>query len=142
MWTPLLALILAGPAQAQPILAVTDEIVPAVLIPHEATATVAPDGTFTLVLLPEQPWTVAEVRVRGAGAVLLGAADGSSPVEVSGVLDQVGALHVTMMTVSPDSHGVSWSFSVDPELLPVSSPTVATTNPPRRGFWPWQWGRQ
>lgn len=142
MWTPLLLALLAAPAQAQPLLLSPDQVVDPVLVPHEATATMAADGSFTLVLLPEQAWTQAELSIGGGGSVDLGPADGSAPVVIDGVVDQVGRLYLELATVSTDSHGVSWTFSVDPELLPVQSPELARGERSRRGFWPWQWGRQ
>lgn len=100
--------------------------------PLEASATLAADGSFTLVLLPEQAWTVAELSVRGDGAYDLGPSDGNDLVEVAGVLDGIGPLWVELVAVTPDAQGVSWSFEVQPELLPVAPPELGPATDGKR----------
>jgi len=97
--------------------------------PLEASATLAPDGSYTLVMLPEGPWSQASLSVSGDGSFELGPTDGSAPVEVQGVRDQQGPLWVQLDAVTPDDHGISWSFEVQPELLPTPAPDM----PPRAG---------
>ena len=92
--------------------------------PLEASATLAPDGTFTLMLIPEGPWTQASLSVSGDGSFDLGPADASAPVEIQGVRDDLGPLQVQLDAVLPDAHGVSWSFEVQPELLPTPAPPM------------------
>jgi len=130
-------LFLVGLAHAAPLAPVLP-VVDADLPPHEASATISADGSFTLVLLPERPWTAAEVSVRGAQSIDLGATDGSAPIEVSGVVDAVGTLSIELWVVTPEAHGVAWTFSVDPELLPIEPPVMAPAAERRRGWWPFR----
>lgn len=118
--------LVAAPARANP-----DPDLPAALAwdpahtPLEASATLAADGTFTLHLLPEQAWTSAELTVSGDGSHALGPADGTAPVTVAGVRDGLGPIQVDLVAVTADLKGVSWSFEVQPELLPVAAPESA-----------------
>lgn len=100
--------------------------------PLEASATLASDGSFTLLLRPDQAWSQAELTVGGDGFHDLGPADGTAPIEVAGVVDELGPLRVELAAVTPQQHGVSWSFQVQPELLPVAAPPVELTDLGRR----------
>jgi len=100
--------------------------------PLEASATLASDGSFTLLLRPDQAWSQAELTVGGDGFHDLGPSDGTAPVQVAGVVDGVGPLWVELAAVTPQQHGVSWSFQVQPELLPVAAPPVDLTDVGRR----------
>lgn len=97
--------------------------------PLEASATLSADGAFTLLLLPGTPWKAAELTVSGDGSHDLGPSDGTAPVEVAGVREGLGPIRVELVAVTPDDHGVSWSFEVQPELLPVQAPA----SPPAEG---------
>ena len=133
MWSLVFALALAGPsAQAA---AAAD---PFDAVPFDATATISPDGRWTLVLIPGESWSAAELTVRGAGSFDLGAQDGTRPIEVSGLLDGAGTLYVDLSLVTGASRGVSWSFPVEPELLPTAPPESARSADRRRGFWPFR----
>lgn len=91
----------------------------------EVLATLAADGSYTIRLVPQGPWTEAELTVSGDGSHELAAVDGASPVLVEGVRDGMGPIGLTLAVVTPDRRGVSWSFTVEPELLPVKAPSAA-----------------
>lgn len=100
--------------------------------PLEATATMGTDGRYTLRLLPGMAWTAAEVSVSGGGSQDLGPSDGSAPVEVRGIRDGVGALKVELLAQTPDRRGVSWSFEVQPVVLPATRPPREEVLPAER----------
>ena len=131
------ALLAAAPSLLSPALATTSEA-PASLAwdpahtPLEASATLAADGTFTLLLLPDQPWKAAELTISGDGSHDLGPSDGTAPVEIAGVRDGLGPLWVELVVVTADDHGVSWSFEVQPELVPVRAPASSPAEGKKR----------
>ncbi len=135
MW-PLILVAAAAANPYDPVFAAPQVPVP----PHEATATISADGQYTLILLPELAWSAAELSVEGAGSMELGPAADGGRVEVSGVLDRTGTLVVELMAVTPDAQGVSWSFEVEPELLPVAPPDRLPAADKKRGFWPFRSG--
>lgn len=85
-------------------------------------ATLAPDGRYTLVIRADTAWEAAELTVRGDHSMDLGAAEAGAPVHVEGWTTARGPLGLALVAVTPETRGVAWSFSVDPELVPMASP--------------------
>ena len=96
----------------------------ALAAPPTATATIAPDGAYTLILHPPVSWSEAEVSVAGAHAVDLGPADVGEPVQLEGSLSTPGVLWVTLQATTAESEGTTWVFAVDPEFIPMASPEL------------------
>jgi hypothetical protein len=103
-----------------------------------AHATLASDGTYTLVLQPERAWSEAEVTVADDGAQDLGPAGEDEHVTLEGVIASTGPLRVTVHAATPDAAGYTWTFEVVPEEIPVSLPQVEADLAPdaRRRIWP------
>ena len=103
--------------------------------PPLSHATLAPDGTYSLIVQPDTAWAAAEVSVDDDAAWAVGPVEAEMPVRVDGVTSGTGPLHVTVQAATVDDHGVTWSFDVDPELVPVASPHLDRAAGPRRhGF--------
>lgn len=90
----------------------------------EAEAMISPDGAFVLRLSPAQSWTSAEVSVVGATGEDVGAREAGAAFSVEGDLETPGTLWVTVNAALGDAHGVSWVFSVDPQVVPMKSPRM------------------
>jgi hypothetical protein len=107
-----------------------------------ATATLAEDGTYTLVLQPERAWTEAEVTVADDGAQDLGPAAEDEPVRLEGRIESRGPLRVTVNAATADSVGYTWRFEVVPDLVPVEMPSVEADLEPARSRRKWPFGRR
>lgn len=103
-----------------------------------AHATLASDGTYTLVLQPARAWAEAEITVADDGAQDLGPASEDEPVTLEGVIASTGPLRVTVHAATPDHAGYTWTFEVVPDSVPVALPTVEADLEPenRRRVWP------
>ncbi len=97
-------------------------------------ATRSPDGSWLLVLAPAGGWNSAELSVRGSDSVDLGPVRGGDQVRVEGQGEAGGPLHVTLQATTGEGAGVTWRFAVDPESVPVRSPT-SDRAPGRAGRW-------
>ena len=90
--------------------------------PPVAQATLAPDGQYDLVLQPPRGWEEAEITVGGGEAHDVGAVDLDEPLRLEGVTSAKGELSVTVQAVDGSDHGITWIFTVVPELVPLGSP--------------------
>ncbi|MEC7947923.1 MAG: hypothetical protein VX265_10170 [Myxococcota bacterium] len=111
---------------------------PAVASTPRAHATLASDGSYTLVIQSGRAWTEAEVTVADDGAQDLGPAGEDERVEVAGVVASPGPLHVTVHAATPDEAGFTWTFEVVPDAVPVALPVVEPDLglDVRRRIWP------
>ena len=115
---------------------------PAMAATTRAHATLASDGTYTLVLQPPRGWAAAEVTVADDGAQDVGPASEDAPVILEGVIASTGPLHVTVHAATPDEAGYTWTFQVVPDPVPVALPTIeADIVPDARPEW-WPFGRR
>ncbi len=96
----------------------------AIASPPSAEATISLDGEYTLVIRSPCGWEEAEVAVAGGGAEDVGAVEAGQELRIEGSLEQAGTMWVTIQAAIDDHTGKSWTFSVEPELVPVSSPRM------------------
>lgn len=109
---PLLLLALSGPVLAAP----SDGVAP------RAHLMLAPDGSYDLLLQSTRGWDEAEITVSGDGSHDVGAVGEDEPFRLEGMTSVQGPLRVTVQAVTPDEHGMTWMFTVDPELVPMRAP--------------------
>ena len=109
---PLLLLALSGPALAGS----GAEVTPL------AHVMLAPDGSYDLMLQSSLGWDEAEITVSGDGSHDVGAVGEDEPFHLEGLTSVQGPLHVTVQAVTPDEHGMTRMFTVDPELVPMRAP--------------------
>ncbi len=102
--------------------------------PPLAHVTLAPDGTYDLLLQPPRGWEQAEITVSGDGAHDIGAVDADEPLYLSGVTSGRGEIWVVVQAVDSDEHGITWMFGVDPELVPLGSSPGERLKDSKRGF--------
>jgi len=95
-------------------------------------ALVTPDGAYVLRVSPEQAWLSAEVSVAGAAASDVGPQGVGAELVVEGDLPQPGTMWITVSAALSDSHGVSWVFSVEPQVVPMKSPRMRRLAEERR----------
>jgi hypothetical protein len=101
--------------------------------PH-ATASMATNGEFSLELVPAVDWESAEISVAGADAVEVGAHRRGQPLLVEGTTALAAPLRVTVRAALSQEHGVTWVFTVDPDLvLPMRGPRFKKVAARRRG---------
>lgn len=101
-------------------------------------AMVSPDGAYVLRLSPAQSWVAAEVSVSGGVSADVGAHEAGSSFSVEGALSAPGTMWITVNAALNDAHGVSWVFSVEPQVVPMRSPRMERLRrePRRRQWWP------
>ncbi len=99
----------------------------------DAWATRSPDGAWTLVLHPSDPWSAAEVTVLGGPAVSVGPASQEEPVTLEGAWAPTGVFSVRVVAAVGESTGVEWRFEVEPVSVPVEAPKPERREK-RRGF--------
>ena len=92
--------------------------------PPEASAIISADGQYALILQPPQGWQEAEIAISGDGASDVGPAEAGTEVRIEGYLDKPGVIWVNVQAALDDNTGVNWVFSVDPEIVPASSPKM------------------
>ena len=92
--------------------------------PPEASAIISSDGQYSLILQPSVSWQEAEISISGDGAEDYGPAELGSELRIEGVLDKPGVLWVSVQAAINETTGMSWVFSVDPEVVPASSPRM------------------
>ena len=99
--------------------------------PPSAAATLDPSGAYTLVLNVQQAWLSAEISVAGGETVELGATPVGAVLELEGSTTATGPLWIVVRAAIGDEDGVTWTFSVDPQLLPAPQPALEGRLPPR-----------
>lgn len=111
--------------------------------PPLAQATLAPDGSYDLLVQPPRGWQEAEITVSGDGAHDVGAVGLDERLRLAGVTESRGRLEVMVQAVDEDDRGITWVFTVDPELVPLASPGPGGADEARRrGFFQVFGGRQ
>lgn len=109
---------------------------------ERAHATLASDGTYTLVLKPARGWSEAEVTVADDGAQDVGPASDDAPVSLEGLVATTGPLRVTVHAATPDAAGYTWTFEVIPDPVPVALPVIVPDlEPETRPVW-WPFGKR
>lgn len=90
----------------------------------EVEAMVSTDGAYVVRLSPAQPWLAAEVTVSGAVSEDVGAQEAGGAFSVEGDLPEPGTMWITVSAALSDTHGASWVFSVEPQVVPMQSPKM------------------
>ncbi len=126
---PLLLVALVSSALVSTVLGSTASAAQA---PPLAQATLAPDGQYSLIMQPDTAWVAAEITVAGDHAFDLGPAEQDQRVQVDGWISGSGPLRVTVLAATPEQHGVTWSFMVDPKSVPVEPPVFESVPPNKR----------
>ncbi len=96
------------------------------------TATLAPDGYYTVRIIPERPWKSAEMTVAGGETKDLGPAQAEEVVVVDGWTQDDQSLRITLQTAGTDGRGRTWMVEIDPFRVPSSNPPLT----PRKRGWP------
>ena len=96
------------------------------------TATLAPDGYYTVRIIPERPWKSAEMSVAGGETRDLGPAGAEEVVVVDGWTQDHQSLRITLQTAGTDGRGHTWMVEVDPFRVPSTNPPLT----PRKKAWP------
>jgi hypothetical protein len=86
------------------------------------SATLAPDGTCTLIVQPDAAWVSAELSVNGEPAILLGPAAADAPLRVELRTDPSAVLPVSLTAVDAAGHGHTWQLEVVPQSVPLRLP--------------------
>lgn len=103
--------------------------------PPLAQATLAPDGSYDLLVQPPRGWQEAEITVSGDMSHDVGAVGLDEPFRLAGVTSSRGTLDVVVQAVDEEDRGITWLFSVEPELVPLASPRPGEGDEARRrGF--------
>ena len=100
--------------------------------PPRAAATLDTSGRYTVTLNPDQAWLSAEISVAGGDTVELGPTASAAVLELEGTTSATGPLWVVVRAAVQDQTGVTWTFSLDPQLLPDPPPRFAERLAPRR----------
>lgn len=100
--------------------------------PPRAAATLDAAGRYTLTLNPEQAWLAAEISVAGGDTAELGPTASDAVVDLWGNTTATGPLWVVVRAAVADQAGVTWTFAIDPQLLPEPAPRWADRLAPRR----------
>ena len=103
-----------------------------VLAAPAITATLAPDGYYTVRIIPERPWKSAEMSVAGGETRDLGPAKAEEVVVVDGWTQDDQSLRITLQTAGTDGRGRTWMVEVDPFRVPSTNPPLT----PRKRGWP------
>ena len=96
------------------------------------TATLAPDGYYTVRIIPEHGWKSAEMSVAGGETRDLGAAAAEEIVVVDGWTLDHQSLRITLQTAGTDGRGRMWMMEIEPFRVPSSNPPLT----PRKRMWP------
>jgi len=96
------------------------------------TATLAPDGYYTVRIIPERAWKSAEMSVAGGETRDLGPAAAEEVVLVDGWTQDHQSLRITLQTAGTDGRGRTWMMEIDPFRVPSSNPPLT----PRKRPWP------
>ena len=96
------------------------------------TATLAPDGYYTVRIIPERPWRAAEMTVAGGETRDLGPASAEEVVLVDGWTQDHQSLRITLQTSGTDGRGRTWMMEIDPFRVPSSNPPLT----PKKRPWP------
>ena len=100
--------------------------------PPRAAATLDTTGRYTVTLNPDQAWLSAEISVAGGETVELGPTASAAVLELEGTTSATGPLWVVVRAAVHDQTGVTWTFALDPQLLPDPPPRFAERLAPRR----------
>ena len=111
-----------GVVAAQPL--PEGEVLGATAPPPVAHVSLAPDGSYDLVFQAPQGWQEAEITVSGDRSHDVDAALTDELVRLEGVTSSRGPIRITVQAATTDHRGVTWQFSVDPELVPMPAPEL------------------
>ncbi len=100
--------------------------------PPRAAATLDTSGRYTVTLNPEQAWLSAEISVAGGETVELGPTAPAAVLELEGTTSATGPLWLVVRAAVEDQTGVTWTFSLDPQLIPDPPPRFVERLAPRR----------
>ena len=100
------------------------------------SATLAADGHYSIRIIPDLAWSVAELRVLGGETADLGPAEVDEVVNVEGWTDAHQSMQITLTAAGVDGKGHTWMFDVEPFRTPAKSPDLT---PKRR---PWPFGKK
>lgn len=96
--------------------------------PPQATAIISSDGTYSIILETPVSWEAAEISVAGDGAEDYGPVQVGEELRIEGALERPGTLWINIQAAvretADETTGIHWVFSVDPEVVPASSPRM------------------
>lgn len=104
---------------------------PSAAAPPSAAATLDPNGAYSIVLHVQRPWISAEISVAGGETVELGQTAAGAVLELEGTTTSLGPLWIVVRAAVAEEEGVTWTFAVDPQLLPTRQPALEARLPPR-----------
>lgn len=104
----------------------------ALAAPPRAAATLDTAGRYTVTLNPDQAWLSAEISVAGGETVELGPTASAAVLELEGTTSATGPLWLVVRAAVEDQTGVTWTFSLDPQLIPDPPPRFVERLAPRR----------
>jgi hypothetical protein len=99
-----------------------------------ATATLSADGQYDVRIVPDVGWLSAEITVDG-NSTDVGPVQADDPIDVVGTTTKIGTLSVQVMAVTTDNRGVTWTFQVEPEILPAEAPDMSGAASKKRPRW-------
>ena len=112
-----LLMLLSGAAQADP----------------EVRAIWSSDGSYVLILHPDDGWLEAELVVGGDDTHQLGAVEAGAPVRVEGRTDGGRPLRLSLAAARADGSGYDWEIEVDPTWVPLPPPPLDPRPAPADG---------
>jgi len=107
--------------------------------PPKAVVVMAPDGKYSLAIETEMAWQSAEIAILGDRSRDVGPAQSNDVVSFDGAARRPGKIWVTVNAAINASHGVSWVFCVEPEMISSSSRNIGRIAR-RRIQWKWLMG--
>lgn len=100
--------------------------------PPRGAATLDTAGRYTVTLNPEQAWIAAEISVAGGETVEVGPTASAAVLELEGTTTATGPLWLVVRAAVEEQTGVTWTFSLDPQLIPDPPPRFVERLAPRR----------